>query len=127
MIQDPFDLRPGKIGVDQQAGLLPEELRKALVFQRIAELGRPPALPHDCMIDGLTCILIPYDHRLSLIRDADRGNILRIYADLIHRLNRYPQLGGPYLVRIMLHPSWFWEILGKFLLCHAAYLSLFIE
>ena len=26
------------------AGLLPEELRKALVFQRIAELGRPPAL-----------------------------------------------------------------------------------
>ena len=127
MIQYPLDLRPGKIGVNDQSCLLPEKLRKALVFQRIAELGRPPALPYDRMIYGLSCILIPYDHRLSLIRDADCGNILGINADLIHRLNRYPQLGGPYLVRIMLHPSWFRKILGKFLLCHAAYLSLFIE
>lgn len=71
VIEDPLDLRAGKIGVDEQAGLLLHIRAKTVGRELIADGRRAAALPDDRVIDGLARVLVPDDRRLALVRDAD--------------------------------------------------------
>ena len=78
IVQNPFDLRAGKIGVQHQTrGLFDVVLQPAL-FQCIADRGGAPALPDDGVADGFSGFSVPDDGRLALVRDADGSNILHM-------------------------------------------------
>ena len=64
------------------------------------------------------------DHRgLSLVGDADGGNVSGGSSDVLHGLLCHFQLGRKDLVGVMLHPTGLGEDLGKFLLGHTADLT----
>ena len=69
--QYPIEFRSAEIRIDQKTGLVAVFLRKTVFFQFLAETGRAPALPYDCIIDGFACVLIPDNCRFSLIGDTD--------------------------------------------------------
>ena len=127
MIQDPFQFRSGKIGINDQSCLLSDLICQPLFFQSVTILGSSSALPYDCRTDRFSGCPVPYDNRLSLIRNSNCCNIFRFGTDLAHCLYRNSKLCGPYLVRIVLHPARFWKILCKFLLCKTLDLTLFIK
>ena len=116
MIQNPSKFRTGKISIDHQTGLLPKKIHQPAAFKLVAELGGPPALPHNGWADGLPCHFIPYNRRLPLVGNPNGGDILRLRSRLGHGLHRHPQLSGPDFIGIVLYPSRFWKILGKLLL-----------
>ena len=105
VIHDPLQLRTGKIGVDQQAGLFRHRFSKAVGLQPVADLRRPAALPHDGVVHRLSCPAVPQDRRLPLVGDTDAGNGLGVDMGGVHRLGQRPDRGGPDLHGIVLHPS----------------------
>ena len=127
IVQDPFYLRAGKVGVDHQTGLLPEFFRQTLCLQRVAVFRGPAALPDNSVIDRLAGFLIPDDGSLALVCDADRGNVRGGDVDLVHRLYGDAQLACPDLVCVVLHPSGLGKILGELSLCDRAHFPLFVK
>ena len=100
VIHDPLQLRTGKIGVDQQAGLFRHHFPQTVSLQPIADL-----LPHDSVIHRLSRPAVPQDRRLPLVGNADAGNGLGVDMGGVHRLGQRPDRGGPDLHGIVLHPS----------------------
>ena len=115
VLQDPADLRAGEIRVDLQAGL-GADLILPLRLQALAVVRRSAALPDDGVVYGQSRILIPDDRRLSLVRDADGRDLLRLGAGFQDRFLRHAQLGRPDLHRVMLHPARMGIDLFEFLL-----------
>ena len=105
VIEDPLDLRAGKIGVDEQAGLLLHIRAKTVGCELIADGCRAAALPDDRVIDGLARVLVPDDRRLALVRDADAGDVRRRQAALFKRLAHGKQLALKDDHRVMLYPA----------------------
>ncbi len=120
MVQDPFKLRPRKIGVNHQSGLLPEHVNQSLFLQLVTIPGGPAALPDNGWTHRLPGPLIPHHCSLSLIGNADGCDILCPGSRLGHGLHCHPKLGRPDLIRIMLHPARLRKILGKLLLRQTA-------
>ena len=118
VIQDPLDLGAGKIGVDQQAGMLPDIRLQPLSLQFLADWGGAAALPYDGVINGAAGLLIPHDGGFPLVGDADGGDLLRRNVAFGQHLHHNAVLGGIDLHRIMLHIAGFGVMLGKFLLPH---------
>ena len=127
VIQDPFDLCGGKVGVDHQTGLFAERLGQPFCLQRIAVFRGPAALPDDCVIDGLSGIAVPDDRGFTLIGDADRGNFCSSCSDFIHCLDSDTEHARPDFICIVLDPARLWKVLGKFALRTAADLPLLVE
>ena len=105
VVHDPLQLRTGKIGVDQQAGLFRHRFSKAVGLQPVADLRCPAALPHNGIVHRLSCPAVPQDRRLPLVGDADAGNGLGVDMGGVHSLGQRPDRGGPDLHGIVLHPS----------------------
>ena len=116
VLQNPAQLCRGKVGVDDQACFLTKTVGQALFDKLIGVFGGTAALPHDRVTDRLTRRLIPHDGGLTLVGDADRGDLIIGRADLAHRLTRDAQLRLPDLVRVVLDPSGLRKKLGEFLL-----------
>ena len=64
-----------KIGIDHKAGFLAESICKAFGFQRVTIIRGPAALPYNRVEYGFSCMPVPYDRGLSLIGNADGGNV----------------------------------------------------
>ena len=127
LLEQPAQLRRGKISIDHEAGLLPEYLRQTARLQLVAIGTRAAALPDDRVVDRLSRRLIPDDGGLALVRDADPGDLGRRRADALHRLDRNAQHRRPDLVRIVLDPAGLRKILMKFTLRHAANAAVPVE
>ena len=76
IVQNPFDLRCGKICVDYKSGLGPEFFCQSLLYKIIAILRRSAALPDDCIIYRFPGCLIPDNCSFSLICDSNAHDIL---------------------------------------------------
>ena len=74
VVEQPRDLRAGEIGVEEQAGPLAEHRLLTGGTQLLAEAGGTPVLPDDGVGDG-TAVAVPDDRRLTLVRDADGGDV----------------------------------------------------
>ena len=104
MIQYPLELSGREIGVDDEAGLLPEFLRQAPGFQLVAVFAGAAALPDDSVVNRPSGIFIPQDGRLALVGDADARHIGR------------RNIGGPDFHRVLLDPSLVRIMLGQLML-----------
>ena len=116
MIQNPFDLRSGKISVRDQSGALSDQPVKALLLQPVDLLRSSAALPADGIVDRPSRLSGKADCGFPLVGDTDRRNIRRLRSDLPHGLHSHAELGGPDLQRIMLHPARLRINLSKFFL-----------
>ena len=123
VVQDPLELCGREVGVDDQPGLLPDQVGQAAGLQLVAVLACAAALPDNGVVDRLAGVTVPDDGRLALVRDADGGDVLRRRADLVHGRQRHAELGRPDLVGVMLDPAGLGEILGELLLRNAAHLA----
>ena len=65
IIQDPFDLRPGKIGIRHQPGPLPDDAVKAILLQLFDNIRRPAALPYYRIVNRLA---VPLSQRMVVSR-----------------------------------------------------------
>ncbi len=104
IIEQPAHLGAGEIGIEQQTGFGLHHLLMPRLFQRRAEIRRPPVLPDDGARQGLAAMLVPSDDRLALVGNANRSNP-SCPARLLHHVvgageGLVPNLGG-----IMLDPA----------------------
>ena len=127
IVQNPFYFGRRKIGIDHETCLLTEFLCESLFLEGVAVLGSSAALPDDCMINGISGILIPYNCRFSLIGNSDRRNIRSLRTDHIHGFHRYAKHTRPDFIRIMLHPARLRKVLMELALCYTAHFTFFIK
>ena len=123
VLQNPADFRCGKISVRNQSRPFPDHFVKTVLFERVDLIRCPPALPYNRRINRFSGLFRKTDRRLTLIRNANCRNIVRLRADLPHRLDRYGKLGRPDFHRIVLYPARLGIILCKLFLRNRAYLS----
>ena len=71
VVEEPLDLRAREVGVDDEAGLVRDHLVVALLGELVADLGPPPVLPDDGVVDGLAGLPVPHHDGLALVGDAD--------------------------------------------------------
>ena len=127
VVQDPLELCGREVSVDDQPGLLRDQVGQAAGLQLVAVLACAAALPDNGVVDRLAGVTVPDDGRLALVRDTDGGDVLRRRADLVHSRQRHAELGRPDLVGVMLDPAGLGEILGELLLRDAAHLALGVK
>ena len=116
IFQNPADFCAGKIGVNDEAGFFLDFFVKALCFKGVAVLGGTAALPNDGIVHRLAGIFFPHNRRLTLVGDADCGNIFRVHAGAGFCLGKNAELARPDFYRVMLDPAWFGENLRKLFL-----------
>ena len=119
MVQKPFDLGGGEVGVGKEAGGFFDVVGKALRDQVVHDIRRAAALPDDGVVDGPAGGLVPEDGGLPLVGDADSGDVPRGYAGFGDDLHHHGVLGGPDLHGVLLHPALLGVELGKLLLAGA--------
>ena len=127
IVEDPFQLGPRKIGVQQQPRPGREHLLVSGLFQRGTRFRCPPVLPDNGVVDLLAGVLLPNHHCLALIGDADPGNAVGADARLFD--GRPADRGGrrPQIRRIMLDPTGRRIMLRKLLLSRSHNLHLPVE
>ena len=127
MVEQPLDLRRGKVGVDVQSRFLGHKLAHAPLFAKgIRDVRRAAALPDDGVVDGLARRAIPKNRRLALVRDADRRD-RAAKARFAQGLRGNGALALPDLVRVVLDPAGLRKVLGEFALRDAAHFAALIE
>ena len=105
VIQDPFDLRTGKVSVDQQAGLVRHRLGPAIGLELVTDGGGAAALPHDGVVYRPPGGPLPQDGSLPLVSDAQGRDLLGVDMGGVHRLRQSLFLHVPKLRRVVLHPA----------------------
>ena len=81
IVEDPFDLCAAEVSIDDQTRLLTDLVDEPLSLQLVAELSRAAVLPYDGVVDRLFRVDIPNDRRLTLVRDADGGDVETVDVD----------------------------------------------
>ena len=127
MIENPFDLGAGEVGVDQQTGVLPDVLLMARRLEFLTDLRGTAALPDNGVVNRAPGVLFPEDGGLPLVGDADAGDLIRGEVALRHHFRQYPGLGSIDLQGVLLHIAGTGIDLGQFLLSRGNDVSLVIE
>ena len=105
IVQQPFDLGAGEIGVRLQAGLMTDGVAIAPLHQVVNDIGGTAALPDDGVGNGFPGRFVPDDCGFPLVGDADGGDVRRLYPQLGHGSPGDFQCGVPDLIGVMLHPA----------------------
>src|SRR6185295_17933312 len=103
-VEQPGKLGAGKVRVEDEPGLLPEERLEAALLQRLARRRGAPVLPDDGVAERLAGAAVPEQGGLALVGDADRGDVAGGDARLRDRLARRGELRLPDLARVVLDP-----------------------
>ena len=106
VVEDPADLRAGEV---RSRGRSPVFRRKRgswpAVPEAVAEARGAPVLPDDRVVNGPPGPALPDDRRLALVRDADRGEVVRREPGARDGLRRDAGLRRPDLGGVVLHPA----------------------
>ena len=103
--QDPLQLCCRKVGVRQETGLAAYDPVEVAGLEPVALGRRAAVLPDDGVADRLPRGPVPHEGCLTLVRDADGGDVIRLERRLTHDLFRHPGLGGPDGLRVVLDPA----------------------
>ena len=101
----PAYLGAGKVGVDEQARLVPYVGADALGGQPVAEGRGPAALPDDGVVDGIARGAVPDEGGLALVGDADGGDVRGLDAALGKGVRERVYLCAEDVRRVVLHPA----------------------
>ena len=86
-------------------------------FQKpVRKGGCTAALPYNGVIHRFSCLSIPDNSGLSLIGNADGGNLVRGGTNFTERFYGNPDLAGPDFICIVFYPARIGIILPEFLL-----------
>ena len=127
MVQYPFDLGAAEVGVDQQTGGALYIIVQSLRLQFLAQVRRAAALPYDGVINGTTGLLLPHHGGLSLVGNADGGDLLGIHRFLAQHGQYGADLAKQNFHRVVLYPAVLRIVLGEFILRLGDNLTLFVE
>ena len=116
IVQQPFDLRPRKIGVEHKSSRFFDIILQPARGQLVTDGRGAAALPDDGVVDGAARRLIPDDGRLTLVRNADGCNVVYINTGLRDDLHHDTVDAGVDLHWIVLDPAGGGIVLRKFLL-----------
>ena len=105
MVENPTQLRPGEVGIEQQAGAPLHLSLDARGLQLRAEIRGAPVLPHNRVVDWLARPAVPNDGCLSLVGDAESRDPAGRQTRFSQGLDGHRNLGSPDLARIVLHPT----------------------
>ena len=87
---------------------------RGVLLERVADVGRAPALPDDGEVDGLARRAVPDDRRLALVGDADGGDVLAARPRRPARAPRHARLDArPDLRGVVLDPAGLREVLRE--------------
>ncbi len=113
VVQHPLHLGGREVGVDDEAAALADEGLAAAGLEGIAERGGAPALPDDGVAEGPAAPLLPDHGRLSLVGDADGGDLPGRNAGLAQDGLRRLELRRPDVLGVVLHPAGLGVDLGE--------------
>ncbi len=116
-VEQPRQLRAGKIGIEQQAGAARDLGLVAVCLQASAVVRGAPVLPHDGGRHRATGGAVPEDRRLSLVRDADGHDVVGRRACTGQHLCDGCSLCCPDLLCVVLDPAGAREVLRELALC----------
>ena len=116
VIEQPGDLAGGKIRVEDQPGLGGYRGFMTAVAECLAKIGGAPVLPDNGIVDRLAGGAVPDNRGLTLIGDADAGDIAGRKPRLRHRRADGGNDGLPDFFRVVLDPAGRWKYLPEFLL-----------
>src|SRR5690606_1060392 len=105
VIQDPYELACGEIGIDPEAGVLDNQRFQTFFDQLAAVRRRAAVLPHDRGIDAFARRALPDQRRLTLVRDAERCEFLRRHPAVRDHLFHHFEDRLPYFLRVVFHPT----------------------
>ena len=104
VLQQPLELPPGEIGRGREAGALAYDVASAVAVQG----GRDPVgagvLPDDRVAVRATCLAVPHHGCLTLIGDADGGEVGGCQPGQVERGANDVLGSPPDLRRVVLHP-----------------------
>ena len=118
VVQNPFQLGAGEIGVHQQSRFGPDGVGQTPCAQLGAGGFGTPVLPDDGVVNGLTGLAVPHQGGFALVGNAQCGDLLRGDAGLCQCLARRGQLQSPDFQRVVFHPARLGIDLRQFLLRH---------
>lgn len=126
-VQDPGDLRAGRIGVDQQAGPVLPTAKALITGELFAQLGGPGVLPDDGVVDRFPGVPVPDDRGLALIGQPHGRDVVGGEVHVRQRHRHRPTGVVPDLHRIVLHPALLRHHLAVLELCRADHLPLPVD
>ena len=88
----------------------------ALHFERLALIRCAAVLPYNGLMNRAACGTLPNHRCFALVRESDCRKITRAQIRFCERFARHVENARPYVLHIMLDPTRFREILGKFFL-----------
>ena len=127
IVQEPFDLGAGEIGIEPQSRAAIDLGFIALGAQICAKRLGAAVLPDDGAVDGLAGFAIPDHGGFALVGDANADNRFRLDAGLFDGGLGGGEDGFPDVFRVMLDMTGGGEVLLEFLLGGCLHLQLFIE
>src|SRR5437867_5120179 len=104
VLEEPAELGAREVGIEDEAGLLPEDVLEAARAQLLAERRGAPVLPHDGAVHRPSALPVPEERRLALVRDAERRHVTRAHPRAPARQAEHAQRDPPDLLRIVLDP-----------------------
>jgi hypothetical protein len=119
VVEQPGELRGAEIGVEEEAGLVPNHGLEPHRPEALAVPGRSAVLPDDGVRERPPAVPLPEEGRLALVGDPDRGDRARAHAMLGEYPTRGPDLGLPEKLGIVLDPAGLRIDLWMLLLGHA--------
>src|SRR6185437_13292912 len=99
VVEEPRELRPREVRIEQKAGFRAKQRFMALLSQRVTKGRGASVLPHDGIRDGTASGALPEERGLALVGDADRGDLACAEAGERQRLGRHVALRAPDLGR----------------------------
>src|SRR5690606_15570407 len=76
IVENPFNLGAGEVRIGNETSLLFNHHIGSFLLQLITVFCRSPVLPYDRVVNWLVCFPVPDNCSLSLIGDADGGDVL---------------------------------------------------
>src|SRR5699024_10673472 len=115
VVQEPADLGPGEIGGQRQTTHGTEAILALVPTEFAYQLVGPGVLPDDGVVAGPSGLLVPDDGGLTLVGDADRGDLFGGDVTFAKRLLDDGLDVGPDLLGVVFDPP----RAGKYLLVFA--------
>src|SRR5215510_8900160 len=106
MVEEPLDLRSGKVSVENETGARAQFLLQALRLEPLAQFGCSPVLPDDGISHRQTGCAIPEDRRLPLVCNADCPHFAGLDSCLSQGASYHFHGDLPDLHRVVLDPTW---------------------